>query len=50
LAGKVRLVYNEYTKMPRGQIKMKVMETTVFKRDQYANYQNLVFLFTKNTS
>jgi len=50
LGGKIRFIYNEFTKMPRGQIKLRVSQQTLFKKSEYANYQNIVYMFSKNTS
>jgi len=48
LAGSIRLIQNEFTKMPRGQISIKIDCATTFKKDQYTPYKDLVFLFTKD--
>lgn len=48
LAGKMRILHDEFSKMPRGQITFKIDQTSIFKKDQYAHYRDLVFLFTKD--
>jgi len=50
MAGSMRLVHNEFTQMPRGQINLKIEQVTTFKKDQYTPFQDLVFLFTKDIS
>lgn len=47
LIGQGRLVFNEFTKMPRGQITFKIDQQTQFKRDQLTELRDVVFLFTK---
>ena len=50
LAGSMRLIHNEFTKMPRGQVNIKVDQVTAFKKDQFTPFKDLVFLFTKDVS
>lgn len=49
LKGKMRILYDEFSKMPRGQISLKIAQKTTFKKDNFTPYNDLVLLFTKDT-
>lgn len=49
LVGKARLIYNEFTKMPRGQINLNVVEQTLFKKNQQIAYKDVVYQFSKES-
>ena len=49
LTGNARTLDDEFCKMPRGQIEIKIEQITKFKKDQYEPFMDLVFLFTKDT-
>ena len=50
LTGRIRLIHDEFSKIPRGQISLKIDQLTAFKKDQYTHFKDLVFLFTKDIS
>ena len=50
LEGKARFVYNDFTKMPRGQVTLSVGQMTLFKKDAYTHFQDIVFMFSKDAS
>lgn len=50
MTGKLRLIYDEFSKMPRGQINIKIDQVTAFKKDQFTPFKDLIFLFTKDVS
>lgn len=47
LTGLIKLVNNEFTHVPRGELDMKVEQVSVFKKDRYEAYKDIVMLFTK---
>ena len=49
LSGKIRLVHNDFTKMPRGQLSLQIECATLFKLNSDAACKDLVFLFSKDS-
>ena len=47
LTGTIKLLVNEFTKIPRGLLTMKVEQVSVFKKNKYEAYKDIVMLFTK---
>lgn len=50
LLGKARFVCNDFTKMPRGQVTLNIGQMTLFKKDAYTHFKDIVFMFSKEAS
>lgn len=48
MKGKLRILHDEFSKIPRGQISLKISQLTAFKKDNFDSYKDLVFLFSKD--
>ena len=48
MKGKLRILHDEFSKIPRGQITLNVAQMTAFKKDNFTAYNDIVFLFTKD--
>ena len=49
MTGMVRLIQNDFTKMPRGQISLQIECASMFKLTGDAPCRDLVFLFSKDS-
>ena len=50
LAGEGKLCTNEFTRIPRGHLRLRVEQLSIFKKDKYTHMKDLIVLMTKTVS